>query len=157
MLSNQEIAIHDTEAGWAATVEGALKVGAEVRPKVGGFPYLAEALRRAGVQSIACTLPGMQTIYRLEQGAVVHQGTPLLAPDDRLRHVPRFDEERLVAAIRADQAGEITFWPGFVTGAWEAGVIAYDVDLDARACTYRGLRGETYREDYRSVDLPVTG
>ena len=34
-----------------------------IRPKVGGFPYLAEALRKAGVTRNIWNLPSCQSIY----------------------------------------------------------------------------------------------
>jgi uncharacterized protein YbcV (DUF1398 family) len=49
------------------------------RPKVGGFPYLAETLRRAGVQYHHWFLPACQSLYLTQQGPVVSQGAPLFA------------------------------------------------------------------------------
>lgn len=46
------------------------------RPKVGGFPYLAETLRRAGVIRNLWFLPACQGLYLTEEGPVVVQGTP---------------------------------------------------------------------------------
>jgi uncharacterized protein YbcV (DUF1398 family) len=48
------------------------------RLKVGGFPYLAEALWRAGVMRNIWFLPACQCLYLSEDGSVVTQGTPLL-------------------------------------------------------------------------------
>jgi hypothetical protein len=47
------------------------------RPKVGGFPYLAETLRRAGVTRNLWFLPSCQSLYLTEHGTVVALGTPL--------------------------------------------------------------------------------
>jgi len=47
------------------------------RPKVGGFPYLAETLRRAGVIRNSWTLPVCQSLYLTTAGPVVVQGTPI--------------------------------------------------------------------------------
>ena len=58
------------------------------RPKVGGFPYLAETLRRAGLQRNLWYLPSCQSVYVMQDGAVVMQGTPLLSG---MADVPRFD------------------------------------------------------------------
>ena len=49
------------------------------RPKVGGFPYLAETLRRAGVTRNLWFLPACQSLYLTEDGPVVTQGAPLLS------------------------------------------------------------------------------
>ena len=44
-----------------------------IRPKVGGFPYLAETLRRAGVTRNLWFLPACQSLYLAEHGPVVTQ------------------------------------------------------------------------------------
>ena len=47
------------------------------RPKVGGFPYLAEVLRQAGVTRNIWFLPACQSLYLTQDGPVVTLGTPL--------------------------------------------------------------------------------
>ena len=47
------------------------------RPKVGGFPYLAEVLRQAGVRRKLWYLPACQSVYLMDQGSVVTQSAPL--------------------------------------------------------------------------------
>lgn len=121
-----------------------------VRPKVGGFPYLAEVLRQAGVTRNAWSLPSCQSLYRTKLGAVVMQGAPLLSG---VGDVPPFDREALIKALRTDQAGNSTF-PEFLAASWRAGVVGYDVDLEARTVSYFGAGGEKYVEDYPAVDLP---
>lgn len=44
-------------------VEGAMKKAETIRPKVGGFPYLAECLREAGVLKNVWTLPAGQSTF----------------------------------------------------------------------------------------------
>ena len=44
------------------------------RPKVGGFPYLAETLRRAGVTRNVWNLPSCQSFYLLNEGPVCRPG-----------------------------------------------------------------------------------
>ena len=58
-------------------VLAAQQKGVAGRPKVGGFPYLAETLRRAGVRRNIWSLPACQSLYLTENGCVVIQGTPL--------------------------------------------------------------------------------
>lgn len=118
------------------------------RPKVGGFPFLAETLRRAGVTRNVWSLPACQSLYLTAQGPIVVQGQPLVtgAVD-----VPAFDREALIRALRADQAGETTF-PQFLEAAWRAGCVSYEVDLEARTVTYVGCLGEEYVESYPAVD-----
>lgn len=119
------------------------------RPKVGGFPYLAETLRRAGVTRNEWFLPACQSVYLTQEGPVVVQGTPLLSG---AADVPRFDAEALTAALRTDQAGKSTF-PEFLLASWRAGVVRYDVNFIARTCTYYGCEGESYTEEYPAVPV----
>ncbi|MGC3980940.1 MAG: DUF1398 family protein [Steroidobacteraceae bacterium] len=120
-----------------------------IRPKVGGFPYLAETLRRAGVTRNIWSLPACQSLFLTELGPVVMQGTPLVtgAVD-----IPRFDQEALIAALRRDQAGQGTF-PEFLVASWRAGVVRYEVDFNARTVTYFGCNGEAYVEAYPAVEI----
>lgn len=127
----------------------AQKLAMRIRPKVGGFPYLAEVLRRAGVTRNLWALPSCQSVYLTNKGPVVSQGTPLVTGN---ADIPRFDREALIRALRVDQAGQSTF-PEFLKASWEAGVISYDVDLEARKVTYYGVQGESYVEEYPTVDV----
>ena len=45
-----------------------------IRPKVGGFPCLAETLRRAGVSRNIWTLPACQRVYLTDDGPAVTLG-----------------------------------------------------------------------------------
>ena len=119
------------------------------RPKVGGFPYLAETLRRAGVTRNLWLLPACQSLYLAELGPVVTQGAPLVSGT---ADVPPFDREALIAALRTDQAGKSTF-PEFLAATWRAGVVRYDVDLAARTVAYYGANGEEYIEAYPAVQV----
>jgi len=119
------------------------------RPKVGGFPYLAETLRRAGVTRNLWYLPACQSLYLTEDGPVVAMGTPLSTGTFDL---PPFDREALISALRTDQAGESTF-PEFLAASWRAGVVRYDVDFAARTCTYYGCEDEHYIENYPAVTV----
>ena len=132
------------------TLRAAQEHAMAIRPKVGGFPCLAEALRRAGVSRNTWILPACQSLYLTEAGPVVMQGTPLLTG---AADVPAFDPQALIAALRTDQAGESTF-PEFLAASWRAGVVRYDVDLIERTVTYFGCNEETYTERYPAVDIP---
>jgi len=131
-------------------LQRALAEALATRPPVGGFPHLAESLRRAGVTSNRWVLPACQSLYLTAHGPVVMQGEPL---GGALQEVPPFDEAALIRALRRDQAGEGTF-PEFLRASWEAGVVAYEVDFGRRVVTYEGARGEAYVEAYPAVDLP---
>ena len=95
--------------------------------------------------------PSAQSLYLTNDGPVVQQGTPLVTGT---ADVPPFDEQSLIRALRTDQAGESTF-PEFLHAAWEAGVVSYDCDFDARTVTYYGALNEHYAEEYPAVELPT--
>lgn len=120
-----------------------------IRPKVCGFPVLAEILRQAGVKINRWSLPSCQSIYIMKDGSIVQQGTPLVTGT---YEVPKFDRESLIAAIRADQEDRSTF-PEFLMATWNAGVIAYDADFVDRKVTYYGVNGESYIEEYSTVSV----
>jgi uncharacterized protein YbcV (DUF1398 family) len=128
----------------------AMEHATNIRPKVGGFPYLAEVLRATGVRKNIWTLPACESLYLTEFGVVVHQGRPLVSG---MNDVASFDEAALIKALRTDQAGQSTF-PEFLFGAWKAGVVRYEVDFTARTVVYFGSDEESYTESYPSVDLP---
>ena len=119
------------------------------RPKVGGFPYLAETLRRAGVTRNLWFLPACESLYLTSDGPVVTQGTPLIS--DTV-DVPAFNREALIRELRTDQAGESTS-AEFLAASWRAGVVRYDVDFVARKVAYYGCNGEEYVEDYPAVEV----
>jgi uncharacterized protein YbcV (DUF1398 family) len=119
------------------------------RPKVGGFPYLAETLRQAGVARNLWFLPACESLYLTEDGPVVTQGEPLVSGTV---DVPPFNRDALIAALRTDQAGGSTF-PEFLMASWRAGVVRYDVDFKARTVAYYGCNGEEYVEEYPAVQL----
>jgi uncharacterized protein YbcV (DUF1398 family) len=110
------------------TLMEAMQAAMAGRPRVGGFPYLAEVLRKAGVTRNVWSLPSCQSLYLTEKGPVVLQGAPLV---NGAVDVPAFDEGALIKALRVDQAGASTF-SEFLDATWQAGVVRYDVDLEAR-------------------------
>jgi len=130
-------------------LKSALQRAMAGRPKVGGFPYLAETLRRAGVARNIWSLPACQSLYLTEKGPVMMQGVPLTSG---AADVAPFDREALVAALRTDQAGRSTF-PEFLVSAWKAGVVGYEVDFAARTCTYYGVGEGRYVEAYPTVEV----
>jgi uncharacterized protein YbcV (DUF1398 family) len=130
-------------------LETAFRRAAAIRPKVGGFPYLAETLRQAGVTRNLWFLPACQSLFLTNEGPVVIQSEPLVTG---MMDVPAFDREALIRALRTDQAGHSTF-PEFLAASWHAGVVRYDVDLSARNVTYYGCNDENYVESYPAVNL----
>jgi uncharacterized protein YbcV (DUF1398 family) len=141
--------MNDTAATAIDNLKSAQQRAAEIRPKVGGFPVLAETLRRAGVRRNIWHLPAVQTLFYTDLGPVICQGAPLTTG---WVGVPAFDRESVVKAIRVDQAGESTFQE-FLQSAWNAGVVRYEVDFDARNVTYFGCDGSSYVEAYPAVSI----
>lgn len=127
----------------------AQKYAISIRPKIGGFPVLAEVLRQAGVKTNRWSLPSCQSIYIMNEGSVIQLGTPLVTGT---HEVPQFDQTSLIAAIRTDQEGKSTF-PEFLQSAWNAGVIRYDVNFVDRKVVYYGVNGEKYEEEYPAVEV----
>jgi uncharacterized protein YbcV (DUF1398 family) len=123
------------------TVMAAQEKAAHIRPKVGGYPYLAEVMRQAGVRRFFFNVPASCGHFVFDDGAVV-----------QLNAVPTFDEEALIRALRRDQAGESTF-PEFVEASWTAGVVSYLADFTARTVTYFGELGESYVEEIPAVEV----
>jgi uncharacterized protein YbcV (DUF1398 family) len=130
-------------------LQAALQRAFAGRPAVGGFPYLAETLRQAGVTRNLWFLPACQSLYLTAQGPVVTQDTPLVSGTV---DVPPFDRAALIAALRTDQAGNSTF-PEFLAATWRAGIVRYDVDFDKRIVTYFGCNGDEYAEHYPAVEI----
>jgi uncharacterized protein YbcV (DUF1398 family) len=88
------------------SLQGAQQQAIARRPKVGGFPYLAEVLRRAGVSRNVWVLPACQSRYRTDHGPVVTLGSPL---STGTADVPPFNRNALVAGLRTDPARYSTF------------------------------------------------
>jgi uncharacterized protein YbcV (DUF1398 family) len=130
-------------------IQAAMARAMALRPKVGGFPVLAEVLRRAGVRRNIWNLPSAESIYLTDDGDVVNLGTPVATG---ITDIPSFDREALIRALRVDQAGNSTF-PEFLLAAWRAGVVRYEVDFAAREVTYRGCHGESYVETYPAATV----
>jgi len=123
--------------------------GFSLRPQIGGFPVLAEALREAGIRFNEWFLPSASCTYVTDLGPVAFQGKPLI---EGAAPIAEFNPQALVAAIVADQAGETTF-AEFLHAAWRAGVVRYMVDFGARTVTYFGVDGSNHAEAYSAVEL----
>ena len=127
----------------------AMERAAVGRPKIGGFPYLAEILRQAGVTRNVWSLPACQSLFLTNEGPVVMQGAPLVSG---AVDVPAFDRDALIRTLRIDQAGDSTF-PEFLEASWRAGVVRYEVDFAARTVVYLGCDGEEYIEAYPAIEI----
>lgn len=130
-------------------LQSAMAYAMKNRPKVGGFPFLAECLRKAGVEKNIWSLPSAQSIYITKEGSLVKTGVPLASG---IAPVPDFNKEALIEALRKDQVGESTFLE-FLLSAWNAGVVSYEVDFIESTVSYRGVLGEEYVESYPKVEV----
>ena len=130
-------------------LQAAFQRAMAIRTKAGGFPVLAEVLKQAGVRRNVWHLPAAESLYLTDLGPVVNQGTPLVTG---FAAILPFDREALIRALRKDQAGNSTF-PEFLMASWQAGVVRYEVDFEARQVTYVGGLGESYVEAYPAVSL----
>ena len=134
-------------------LDAARALAMRIRPAVGGFPYLAEVMRRAGVKRYLFDVASASVIYSTDDGDALYPGALLR---DAPTIVPPFDEAALITALREDQEGRSTF-PAFVEASLVAGVVRYEVDTAARTCSYFGVRGEVYVEEYAAVELESLG
>lgn len=130
-------------------LQAARQRAASIRPKVGGFPYVAETLRRAGVTRYRHTVPAATSLFLTDAGPIVTQADPML---DGIAEVAPWNQDALIAALRADQAGQSDY-DEFTRACWKAGVVCYEVDLLARTCSYFGATGERYVETYDEVEV----
>jgi len=130
-------------------LQAAQKRAMAVRPEAGGFPYLAEVLRQAGIKRNLWFLPSLQSIYITDDGPVLEQGPPLVTGTF---DVPAFNRGAVISALRTDQAGKSTF-PEFLNAIRQAGVVRYEVDFPVRTVTYYGCTDENYVESYPAVPL----
>ena len=132
-------------------IEKSYKWAAGNCPKVNGYPYLAEALRQAGVVRYVYNLPSNQCIFFTKDGNVVNQSESTASG---LHEVPKFNKEAFIKVLRISQAGDSTF-PEFLKNSWKSGVINYEADLIARTVTYYGAEGESYIEEYPKVEVKM--
>ncbi|MCS2152185.1 DUF1398 family protein [Scandinavium goeteborgense] len=130
-------------------LQAAMQKAMAGRPAIGGFPYLAETLRAAGVKINEWNLPSCQSLYITDNGPVVMQGLPLVTG---LADVPAFNKDAVIHALREDQAGRTTF-PDFLVAIWNAGVVRYVADFSGRQVTYFGYNDESYVEAYPEVTV----
>lgn len=130
-------------------LHSAMTKAMENRPQMGGFPYLAQHLKEAGIVSNVWHLPSCQSLYVTKQGPVIVQGEPLLTGSV---DVPAFDCKALITALRRDQTGQSSF-PEFLLAIWNAGVIKYEVDFETRQVAYYGASDESYAESYPAVTI----
>jgi uncharacterized protein YbcV (DUF1398 family) len=119
------------------------------KPLEGGFPFLAECMRRAGVRRNTWYLPACTSVYEMENTTLVTQMPSLI---QSMVEVPMWNQDTLIAAIRTDQAGQTQFVE-FLQAAFAAGVLRYEVDFEDCSVTYYGVRDVCYKEIYPKVNV----
>jgi uncharacterized protein YbcV (DUF1398 family) len=132
-----------------SALDAALERAAAVRPAADGFPHFAEALRQAGITRYRTQTASNTSQYAFGADVVLRQGDP---PRLGTFAVAPYDEPRLVEVIRADQAGMLTYTQ-LLERVLGAGVVAWELDLAKRTCTYHSADGPRYVESYPAVTL----
>lgn len=129
--------------------KNAMAKSEKVRPKIGGFPYLAECLREEGLTKNTWCLPSGDSFYFTSEDSLVIPGKPLIGD---ITTYPTYSEEKLINALRSDQSGKTTF-PEFLMNTWKAGVVKYEVHFIERYVIYYGANNEEYKETYPAVEI----
>ncbi|AMG51536.1 DUF1398 domain-containing protein (plasmid) [Enterococcus gallinarum] len=130
-------------------LENAIARSEKARPKIGGFPYLAECLRQEGFTKNIWYLPSGDSFYFSKEESMVIPGKSLIKDVSK---TPLFSDRELITALRADQAGKTTF-PEFLMNTWQSGVVKYEVNFIERYVIYYGSNNEEYRENYPTVEI----
>lgn len=130
-------------------LQNAMSKSEKVRPKIGGFPYLAECLREEGFIKNTWYLPSGDSFYFSKEDSLVIPGKSLI---EDITVYPSYSEEELIRALRTDQAGKSTF-PEFLMNTWKSGVVKYEVNFIDRYVVYYGANGEEYKEIYPAVEI----
>lgn len=130
-------------------LKNAMSKSEKVRPKVGGFPYLAECLREEGFTKNTWYLPSGDSFYFTSEDSLVIPGKPLIKD---ITIYPTYSEEKLINALRKDQEGQTTF-PEFLMNTWKSGIVKYEVNFIERYVIYYGADGEEYKETYPAVEI----
>jgi len=93
-------------------LQAALNQAIASRPKIGGFPHLAETLRRAGVMRNLWFLPACQSLYLTSEGPVMSEALGLSLVSG-MADVPVFNREALIGrcgSIKLGRAHFRSFW-----------------------------------------------
>jgi len=130
-------------------LQNAMSKSEKVRPKIGGFPYLAECLREEGFIKNTWYLPSGDSFYFSKEDSLVIPGKSLI---EDIAVYPSYSEEKLIRALRSDQAGKSTF-PEFLMNTWKSGVVKYEVNFIDRYVVYYGANGEESKEIYPAVKI----
>lgn len=121
-----------------AVVEDCTKASDDARL---GFPQIVQNLMAAGVERYrADLLRAEKTYYLPDGGSHVVANAPLDRPPAQA-----FSSAGVEAAVRASQAGQITY-KEFCARIAEAGCVDYLVSLAGRRAAYVGRTGESHVE-----------
>jgi len=107
------------------------------------FPEVVRILMEAGIERYRADLSrGEKTYYTPDGASLAVQTAPLA-----LTTANKFDAEAVTAAIRASQAGQITYRE-FCNRIAAAGCVDYIVSFPGRRAVYFGRTGENHVEHF---------
>jgi uncharacterized protein YbcV (DUF1398 family) len=129
--------------------KNAMAKSEKVRPKIGGFPYLAECLREEGFTKNTWYLPSGDSFYFTKEDSLIIPGTSLI---EDITTYPPYSKEKLISTLRADQSGQTTF-PEFLMNTWKSGIVKYEVNFIERYVIYYGANNEEYKETYPAEEI----
>lgn len=113
------------------------------------FPTVVGKLIAVGAEGYRCDLYRREKIYYMPDGSSHLEPEPELDPAEfNGKHIAeKFDEERIVAALRAVQTGSIAYVE-FLRRIMAAGCVAYQVSISGQRALYFGRAGQVYVEKF---------
>jgi len=108
------------------------------------FPQTVQHMASIGVRWYSADLRFGGKTHYFGNGEIHDEKWPEWTP---LTSCPRFNGERVAAAIRAIQRGKIIY-PEFLREIAEAGVAVYTVHLQGRKAIYLGADGDFHVEPF---------
>lgn len=107
------------------------------------FPEVVKALLKAGIESYTVDLVRNSKIFYSVEGETFAGSFDFKGP----KPAPEFSAEAVVNAIRASQAGKITY-PQFLEQILNAGCSFYTAYLTGRKVVYLGRKGDFHVEHF---------
>jgi uncharacterized protein YbcV (DUF1398 family) len=113
------------------------------------FPTVVGKLIAAGAESYHCDLYRREkTFYMPDGSSHIEQESELDPHEFNGTHIARdFAEDKIVAALRAVQAGSITYVE-FLRRIMAAGCVGYQVCIAGKRALYFGRAGQVYVEKF---------
>jgi uncharacterized protein YbcV (DUF1398 family) len=116
------------------------------------FPTVVGRLIEVGSEGYRCDLYRREKTYYMPDGSSYIEQLHLDPREFNGAHIARaFDEALIVAALRAVQAGEITYVE-FLRRIMKAGCVGYQVCIAGKRALYFGRAGQVYVEKFPGND-----